>query len=318
MYNGNLPNTLRPLVAIAGPTGSGKSELALRVAEEAGGEVLNCDSLQIYRYFDIGTAKLRPEEMRGIPHHLIDIADPDQTFTAGEYARLGRRVLAEISARGRLPVVAGGTGFYLRALLEGLFAGPGRDDALRARLAARERRRPGALHRLLRRFDPAAAGRIHPHDVPKTMRALEVCLLARRPMSEMFREGRDALTGYRALKLGLSPDRDVLYRRLDARCERMFAGGLVEEARAILAHGYAPHSKPFESHGYKQALWLIEGKCDYGAALPDAQRNTRRYAKRQMTWFRKEPGMEWLYGFGDDPDIVETALRRVGEFLREF
>lgn len=306
---------MNAVIAIAGPTGAGKSELALRVAEEFGGEVVNCDSLQIYRYFDIGTAKLTPDEMRGVPHHLIDILDPDQVFTAGEYARLGRAAMAAISSRGKLPVVAGGTGFYLRALFEGLFRGPARDEALRGRLAARERRKPGSLHRLLRRFDPAAAARIHPNDVPKVMRAVEVCLLARRPVSEMFSEGRDQLEGFRTLKMGLAPDRDELYRRLDERCRRMFESGLVEEVRGILDRGFPMEAKPFESHGYRQAVQMLRGELNAKEALFYAQRNTRNYAKRQMTWFRKEPEMEWLKGFGDESHIQERALARVREFL---
>jgi tRNA dimethylallyltransferase len=303
------------VVAVAGPTGAGKSELALRVAEEFGGEVVNCDSLQIYRYFDIGTAKLAPAEMRGIPHHLIDVLDPDQVFTAGEYARLGRAALAAISSRGRLPVVAGGTGFYLRALFEGLFRGPARDDALRERLAVRERRRTGSLHRLLRRFDAAAAARIHPNDVPKVMRALEVCLLARRPVTEMFREGRDQLEGYRVLKLGLAPDRDRIYRRLDERCRRMFESGLQDEVQRILDKGFPADVKPFESHGYRQAIQMLRGELNAKEARFYAQRNTRNYAKRQMTWFRKEPDMEWLKGFGEESHIQDQALARVCEFL---
>jgi tRNA dimethylallyltransferase len=302
-------------VAIAGPTGAGKSELALRVAEEFGGEVVNCDSLQIYRYFDVGTAKLTLEEMRGVPHHLIDILDPDEIFTAGEYARLGRAVLSEISSRDRLPVVAGGTGFYLRALLEGLFRGPARDTILRERLGARERKKPGSLHRLLRRFDAVAAARIHPNDVPKVMRALEVYLLARRPVTEMFSEGRDGLVGFRTLKLGLAPDRDELYRRLDERCRRMFESGLVEEVQSILDRGFRPEAKPFESHGYRQAVQMLRGELTAKEALFYAQRNTRNYAKRQMTWFRKEPDMIWLKGFGEEPHIHDTAFAHVREFL---
>jgi tRNA dimethylallyltransferase len=305
-------------VAIAGPTGAGKSELALRVAGEFGGEVVNCDSLQIYRYFDIGTAKLTAAEMRGVPHHLIDILDPDQVFTAGEYARLGRAALAAISGRGKLPVVAGGTGFYLRALFEGLFRGPARDTALRERLAARERRKPGSLHRLLGRLDAAAAARIHPNDVPKVMRALEVCVLARRPVTEMFREGRDRLEGFRTLKMGLAPDRDELYRRLDERCRHMFESGLVEEAQSILDRGFSPEAKPFESHGYRQAVQMLRGGLNAKEALFFAQRNTRNYAKRQMTWFHKEPDMEWLKGFGEEAHIQDAALARVREFLTNY
>jgi len=306
---------LKPVIAIAGPTGTGKSELALRVAEEFGGEVVNCDSLQIYRYFDIGTAKLTPAEMRGVPHHLIDILDPDEVFTAGEYARLGRAALAAISSRGRLPVVAGGTGFYLRALFEGLFRGPERDTALRERLAARERKKAGSLHRLLGRFDAAAAARIHRNDVPKVMRAVEVCLLARRPVTEMFGEGRDGLKGFRTLKMGLAPDRDELYRRLDERCRRMFESGLAEEVQHILDRGFPLEAKPFESHSYRQAVQMLRGELNAKEALFYAQRNTRNYAKRQMTWFRKEPDMEWLKGFGEEPHLQDQALARVGEFL---
>ncbi len=307
----------RPLVAVAGPTGSGKSELALRIAEEFNGEVVNCDSLQVFRYFDIGTAKLALAERRNIPHHLIDIADPDELFTAGEYARLAREALAEISSRGKLPVVAGGTGFYLRALMQGLFTGPARNQPLRDRLAAREARRPGSLHRLLTRFDSAAAMKIHPHDVPKVTRALEVCLVTRRPVSELFGEGRDALRGYRAVKLGLLPERDALYPRLDARCAWMFENGLIEEVRGILAKGFSPACKPFESHGYKQTLQLLNGELNLREAIFYAQRNTRNYAKRQLTWFRREPELVWLRGFGDAPEVLETALARVSVLLRQ-
>ena len=303
----------RPLVAVAGPTGSGKSGLALAIAAAFGGEVVNCDSLQVYRYFDIGTAKLPLEERRGIAHHLMDIANPDELFTAGEYARLARAAIAEISDRGRLPVVAGGTGFYLRALLDGLFEGPMRNQALRDRLATREERRPGSLHRLLRQFDAESAARIHANDVPKVTRALEVCLVTRRPVSQMYREGRDALRGYRTLKIGLSPDRDALYKNLDVRCAAMFESGLIGEVKRILAMGYPAASKPFESHGYKQALQLLNGELSPKEAVFYAQRNTRNYAKRQMTWFRKEAGMEWLKGFGD---VAEApALERVRMFL---
>ena len=307
---------VRPLVAVAGPTGSGKSELALAIAERFDGEIVNCDSLQVYRYFDIGTAKLRPEQRRGIPHHLIDIVDPDQLFTAGEYARLARETIAGISVRGRLPILAGGTGFYLRALLDGLFEGPPRDQALRDRLAARERRRPGSLHRLLARLDSATAPKIHRNDVPKVTRALEVCLLMRRPVSELFRQGRDALRGYRTLKLGLLPDRDALYEVLDLRCAAMFEGGLVEEVRDILSRGFAPELKPFESHGYKQARQLLVGELNLREAVFYAQRNTRNYAKRQLTWFRREPGLVWLKGFGHAAPIREAALECVASFLQ--
>jgi len=303
------------MVALVGPTGSGKSDLALHLAEAFHGEVVNCDSLQVFRHFDIGTAKLPADERRGIPHHLIDILEPDALFTAGEFARAARDTVARISAGGGLPIVCGGTGFYLRALVDGLFAGPSRDQALRDRLGAREQRRPGSLHRVLRRLDRAAAAKIHPNDVPKVTRALEVCLLTRRPVTELFEQGRTALAGYRVLKLGLLPDREALYQRLDARCARMFAGGLVEEARRILELGFAETIKPFESHGYKQALQLIRGELNPREALFYAQRKTRNYAKRQITWWRKEPGLVWLRGFGEDPAIMAAATAKVLAFL---
>ncbi len=305
-----------PLVALVGPTGSGKSDLALEIAAEFHGEVVNCDSLQVYRYFDVGTAKLPKESWRGIPHHLIDIVNPDELFTAGAYARRARAAIAEISGRGRLPVIAGGTGFYLRALLEGLFPGPIRDQELRDRLARREARRPGSLHRLLVRFDPAVAEKIHPHDVPKVTRALEVCLLAREPVSELFRRGREPLRGYRALKIGLLPERDSLYERLDERCRQMFEGGLADEVRHILSLGFPETCKPFESHGYKQALQLLHGELTPKEALNYAQRNTRRYAKRQITWFRREQRLLWLRGFGEAMASRAAALDMVRAFVR--
>jgi tRNA dimethylallyltransferase len=305
----------RKVIAILGPTGSGKSELALRVAGRFGGEVVNCDSLQVYRYFDVGTAKLPPEARQGIPHHLIDILDPDEVFTAGEYARLARHVLEEISTRGRLPLVAGGTGFYLRALIDGLFPGPQRDQALRDRLTARERRKSGSLHRLLRRFDPEAAGRIHPRDLPKVTRALEVCLVTRRPVTQLFQQGREALVGFRILKIGLAPAREQLYEKLDRRTRQMFETGLIDEVRGILSRGFAASVKPFESHGYRQAMQFLNGELKLDEAIFYAQRNTRHYAKRQMTWFRQEAGMEWFSGFGDDPQIQQAVEQRVREFL---
>lgn len=303
------------MVAVAGPTGSGKSELSLRIAREFQGEIVNCDSLQVYRYLTIGTAKLSEEERQGIPHHMVDVFTPDQVTTAGEYARRARPALAEIAGRGHLPVVVGGTGFYLKALLEGLFPGPERDIALRERLHDRERRRPGSLHRILLRLDPPSARRIHPNDIPKLVRALEITLLTKRPLSENFRQSRDALHGFRVLKLGLAPPRTELYSRLDRRLGRMFASGLLDEVRTILSKGYARSCKPFESLGYKQALAFLAGELSLDDAIAQAQRETRHYAKRQITWFRREAGMEWLAGFGEDASVQTEAIERVRKFL---
>jgi tRNA dimethylallyltransferase len=302
-------------VIVAGPTGSGKSDLAIALATRFAGEVVNCDSVQIYRYFNIGTAKLPESDWRGIPHHLIDVADPPEVFTAGEFARRARAILRQIADREHLPVVAGGTGFYLRALLEGLAPGPIRDDALRTRLAAREARRAGSLHRILRRLDPRTAARIHPNDVPKAMRAVEICLATRQSASALFATGRDALEGFRILKIGLFPDRDQLYARLETRMERMFAEGLLAETQSILDRGYPEFAKPFESIGYKQALQAIRGQISPRDALFHARRETRRYAKRQMTWFRQERDLESFPGFGDDPRISELVAERVNRFL---
>jgi tRNA dimethylallyltransferase len=306
-----------PLIAIAGPTGSGKSDLALHLAGLFNGEIVNCDSIQIYRFFNIGAAKLAEDRRRGIPHHLIDIANPDEIFTAGDFARTGRPILHGIARQGHLPIVAGGTGFYLRALVEGLAPGPRRDETLRSRLQQREARRPGCAHRLLRRIDPVTAARIHANDRSKVIRALEICLSERRPAVEVFSEGRDALQGFRVLKIGLFPNRERLYERLEVRMEAMFAAGLIAETESILLHGFSAASKPFESIGYKQALEAIQGKLSPKDALFYATRETRRYAKRQMTWFRQEPGIVALTGFGDEPAVIAKAEALVSAFLDE-
>ncbi len=299
-----------PLIVIAGPTGSGKSELALRVARQFRGEIVNCDSLQIYRGFDIGTAKLPPKDRQGVPHHLIDIVDPGALFTAGEYARLGRLVLPEIAARGRVPVIAGGTGFYLRALLEGLPPGPARSDDLRAGLMQREQKRPGALHRLLGRLDKEAGARIHPNDLNKTLRALELRLLRNAPAQTQ--EQPESLSGFRAWKIALNPPREALYDRLNRRLLRMFEQGLEEEVRALLSSGVSPRAKPFESLGYKEVLLYLTDQLDRDNAIEAAQIATRQYAKRQLTWFRRERDMHWFNGFGDDPAIADQICSFLG------
>ena len=307
----------RLLVAIFGPTGSGKTALSLRLAEEFRGEIVNCDSVAMYREFDVGTAKPSREERARAPHHLFDCVDPTGDVTAGEYARQARAVLAEINSRENLPIVVGGTGLYLRALLEGLFPGPQRSEELRERLRARaESRGSNHLHRILERLDRAAAGKIHPNDAPKLIRAIEVCLASRQKMSELWQEGRDPLRGFRILRLGLDPDRAALYRRINDRARVMFETGLIEETRKLLER-YGASARPISSLGYKQAAQLIRGEQAREQALEAAQQAHRNYAKRQMTWFRREPQVAWLAGFGDEPLIQERAMTMVRDSLSQ-
>jgi tRNA dimethylallyltransferase len=309
---------IHPLVAIVGPTGSGKSEGALCLNQSWPVEVVSCDSLQVYRYLDVGTAKLLPEERQGVPHHLMDLLNPDEVFNAGDYARRTRPILRSIASAGRLPVVVGGTGFYLKALIEGLFPGPGRDETLRADLAAREARSPGVLRRFLHCADPAAAGRIHANDTNKLLRAVEVCILTRNSLTNLHGTGKDSLAGFRCLKIVLDPPRDALYERLDRRAGLMFSGGLVEEVRSILANGYRASAKPFESLGYRQALQVIHGEIDQDEAVESTRRDTRRYAKRQWTWFRREHDAIWVSGFGDQPETQARMLAVVKDFMASF
>ncbi|MBZ5598955.1 MAG: tRNA (adenosine(37)-N6)-dimethylallyltransferase MiaA [Acidobacteriia bacterium] len=296
------------LVVVLGPTASGKTALSLALAERFGGEIVNCDSVAMYREFEIGTAKPSAAERVRAPQHLLDIIDPLAYITAGEYARRARPVLREIAKRKKLPIVVGGTGLYLRALLEGLFPGPERSEELRERMRQRARQKgSGYLHRLLRRLDPPAAARVHANDAPKLIRAIEVCIASRQRITEMWKHGRDSLTGFRILRLGLNPDRDQLYRRINARAQRMFESGLVEETQRLLEK-YGEAARPFYSLGYKQAVQLLRREIDRDAAVAAAQQAHRNYAKRQMTWFRREPEVRWLAGFGDDPEIQQEAM----------
>lgn len=291
-------------VLLLGPTGSGKTALSLSLAEHFNGEIISCDSVAVYRGMDLGTAKPTPGERARIPHHLIDVADPDQPFTAGDYSRRARGALREIASRNKLSIVTGGTGLYLRALTEGLFAGPARQENLRQRLRRSADRHGGAwLHRLLIRLDPASAARIHANDTPKLIRAIEVCLAARQPMSQVL--ARDPLTSFRLLRIGLNPPRAALYERLNQRCAEMFAGGLIQETRALLAC-YGP-IKALDSLGYRQALSVLLKGVGERVAIAEAQQGHRNYAKRQLTWFRREPGVHWIEAFGDDPEAQSIA-----------
>ena len=304
------------LLAIVGPTASGKSYLAVHLARHFGGEVINCDSLQLYRHFDIGTGKLTSREQHGIPHHLINVLDPADQFAAGEYARLAKRAISMIEARGKLPIIVGGTGFYLRALIDGLFRGPARIPELRERLRLRAGQKGRSyLHRILQRVDPQAAVKIHPNDLPKTIRALEVFLETRRPISSLFLEGRQALEGYEVLKLGLFPSRDALYERINQRTRSMFENGLIEEVRNILAQGISDAVPPFRSLGYNEALQYLEGKIDLEESIRLTQNRTRQYAKRQMTWFRRESGIHWIAGFGNDLEVQRKSSSLVSAHL---
>jgi len=304
------------LVAVLGPTGSGKTALSLALAGQLQGEIVNCDSVALYRGFEIGTAKPSAEERARAPHHLLDILEPTAVFTAGDYAQAARRVVAEIAARGRLPIVVGGTGFYLRALLEGLFAGPKRSEELRTRL----RKIAGGkgsphLHRLLARLDAAAAARIHANDEPKLIRAIEVCLAARRKITELWQHGRDPLTGFGVLRIGLDPERAALYERINQRARRMFDSGLAEETERLVER-YGASAPPMQSLGYKQAVQLLRGEVDRESAIAAAQQAHRNYAKRQMTWFCREPNVRWLRGFGDEPEVQAQVIALVLEHVR--
>jgi tRNA dimethylallyltransferase len=296
-------------VLLLGPTGSGKTALSLELAGHFNGEIVSCDSVAVYRGMDVGTAKPSAEERARITHHLIDVAQPNQPFTAGEYSRRARAALRDISARGRLPIVTGGTGLYLRAMTAGLFAGPERQTELRARLElSRYKHTEGWLHRLLKRLDPASAARIHANDTPKLIRAIEVCLAVRKPFSAVL--GRDPLTGFRLLRIGLNPPRKALYDRLNRRAATMFASGLIEEARGLLAlYGLV---KALDSLGYRQAMAVLAGTLSEEAGIAAAQQGHRNYAKRQLTWFRREPEVHWIEGFGDEPE----TLRRTAELVQ--
>ena len=301
------------LLVVLGPTASGKTALSVALAERFHGEIVNCDSVAMYREFEIGTAKPSPAERARAPHHLLDFVHPTGYITAGEYARLARQALTEIKSRGNLPIVVGGTGLYLRALLDGLFPGPQRSEELREKLRQRvEQNGPGYLRRLLSRLDSDAAKKIHANDIPKLIRAIEICLASRQTMTAMWKQGRDPLTGFRILRLGLNPERDALYARINQRAGSMFESGLLEETKRLLAK-YGDAARPLSSLGYKQSAQLLRGEIDRKTALQAAQQAHRNYAKRQMTWFRREPDVAWLKGFGDDPAIQEKAAALVVE-----
>jgi len=300
---------LSRLIVVLGPTASGKSALGLALAERFGGEILVCDSTQVYRHFDIGTAKMPGSEQRGIRHHLVDLVEPHEVFTAGQYRERAIDVLESVRRRNKLPIVTAGTGLYLRALLEGLSDAPRRSEELRTRLRERTRQMgPDSLHRLLKRLDPEAAGKVAPRDTQKIIRAVEMRILAGKPIAEIHRSGRSPLQGYNVYKIGLQPPREQLYARIDSRVKEMISLGWVDEVHRLVEQGIPADAKPFQFIGYAELRQHIESGQNPEEAIPAIQQATRRFAKRQLTWFRKEPKVHWLSGLGDDPAVVSEAI----------
>ncbi len=310
-----MSNSISPLLVVAGPTASGKSALALHLARLFGGEIVNCDSLQIYRGMDIGTAKPSVAERESLPHYLFDARNPDQVFTAGEYSRLGRPILREIASRHQLPIVTGGAGFYLKALLEGLFPGPLRSDALRQRIEGLEFRRSGSLHRVLNCWDAKAALRIHSNDANKLIRALEVILTERQTLTAAHQKQRAKLDGFRILKFGLHPPRPALRERIELRSRHMFEAGLLQEVEALRIAGFGVGAKAMESVGYRQAHAVLDHRMSLEQAILDTSIRTAQYSKRQMTWFKRDSEIVWLEGFGDEPTVQAQAESHLKQFL---
>lgn len=303
----------RPVIAIVGPTASGKSELGIELALRLGGEIINCDSVQVYREIEIATAKVPPAERRGVPHHLIDFVPPETNYTAGEWARAAAAKIEEIERRGRVALLVGGTGFYLRALRQPFFESPPTDERLRRRLTEiRERRGPFHLHRMLSRLDPQAARRLHARDWPRVQRALEVRFQTGVPVSAQLKDRAQPHESAARLRvIALAPPRAELYARINARTEAHFAAGLVEEVRALLERGVPPASNALGAHGYRRVVAYLRGERDLRQAVEQTKLDVRHYAKRQLTWFRREPCVEWFEGFGDDPAVQQAVLKAV-------
>ena len=296
------------LVVIVGPTGSGKTALSLQLAEQLNGEIVSCDSVAVYREMELGTAKPTLRERARVPHHMVDVVPPSAEYTAGDYGRDARAAVQQIAARGRVPIVAGGTGLYLRAMLDGFSPVPQRDEVLRERLrAAVQRRGTALLSRALRRLDAHAASRIHGNDAPKLIRAIEICVLAGRPVSEAWQaQEPEPLRGFRVVQIGLAPDRAQLYERIDQRCAAMFAEGLVEETRSLVAT-YGEQCRALRSLGYAESQAVLRGEMTEAEAIEKTQAGHRNYSKRQGTWFRRDARIQWLHGFGSA--VVHDALR---------
>lgn len=307
---------VNPGIVILGPTASGKSRLALALALQFRGEIVSCDAFQIYRHMDIGTAKVSAAEQEQVRHHMLDILDPDRDFSAGDYQRLARQAIRNIRERGFLPFVVGGTGFYLRALIEGLFEGPARTEELRIRMRKIiERKGSGVLHRALERIDPHCAGRIAKTDAERIIRAYEVYLATGKTMHWWQRQPRDAFRGFRWLKIGINIPRELLYQRINRRVDEMFERGLLEETRKLLAQ-FPETSQAFKAIGYRQAAACLAGSLSLEEAIEETKKESRNYAKRQMTWFRSDPEIIWLDGQLIPMELQEKATQLLNGFLR--
>jgi tRNA dimethylallyltransferase len=301
------------MLAIVGPTASGKSALGIEVALKLNGEIINCDSVQVYKEIQIATAKVRPEERKGVPHHLIDFVSPDVNYTAVEWAREAAKKIEEIEARGRVPLLVGGTGFYLRALREPFFVSPPTDESLRHRLnSIRERHGAEHLHRLLKKLDPKAAGGLYPRDWPRVQRAIEVYLKTGQSIMDQKPDRPEPHESARRLRiLALNPPRAELYKRINERTEAHFRAGLVEEVRGLLDRGFSPASNALGAHGYRRVVEYLQGRRDLESAIEQTELDVRHYAKRQLTWFRHEPGVEWFDGFGEEIGVLQSVLEAV-------
>ena len=299
-----------PILAVVGPTASGKSALGIALALRLNGEIVNCDSVQVYSGIQIATAKTPLAERRGVPHHLIDFVAPHLNYTAGDWARDAARIISEIEDRGRLPILVGGTGFYLRALRQPFFPSPVTDEGLRRRLnRIRSERGPEHIHRILGRLDPASAKSLFPRDWPRVQRAIEVCLQTGRPLSAQKHERVEPPPSASRLRvIGLNPPREELYRRINERTEGHFAAGLVAEVKNLLASGVPPHGSALGAHGYRRVVEYLEGQRDLTSAVEQTKSDVRHYAKRQLTWFRREGSVEWFEGFGEDENLQNRIL----------
>jgi tRNA dimethylallyltransferase len=302
-----------PVIAIVGPTASGKSTLGIEVALKLNGEIINCDSVQVYKEIQIATAKVPLDERKGVPHHLIDFVSPNVNYTAGEWAREAAQKIEEIESRGRVPLLVGGTGFYLRALRQPLFASPPTDESLRQRLTrSREKRGPEHLHRLLNRIDANAARQLYPRDWPRVQRALEVYLQTGKSIVDQQPERPEPHESSRRLRiLALNPPRAELYQRINERTEAHFRAGLVDEVRDLLARGFSPASNALGAHGYRRVVEYLQGLRDLDSAVEQTKLDVRHYAKRQLTWFRHEAGLEWFNGFGEENGILRSVLETI-------